>query len=600
MAGLFSRTLGRVRDTSWASRRRRDRLLLLLAVLVVGGVAAVGALSGDAERIGAYWTSAELDAGGRAEIVEVIDYDFGSWPRQRHGILRDIPGVDRDAGFVVSSPTAPDRVRITSGFGEVNLRIGDPSVTINNRHRYRIEYPLGTLVQGDIVSWNGVGTGWVVPIDEVEIHLVAPYELDNPICDRGRQSAVGGCEAVEVAPGHLMVTTGGLSDLEGVTVTAERGATVAEPPIVPAAPTGPADDPGFGWLLPALLAAAAAVVGIVLTWPLIRRLGREQVWPGGAVAAAYGPAADAGEPLLLDHRQLAELATIEFEPPDDLGPARGGVIYDEHVRPQHKIAWLVERANRGEVVLDVGGGDSKLTRGDQWPEPDTAATLTAMFGGRSSVRLGTYDSKFAAAWAGLERRLEAWRLESGLWDPAGRKRRTTARVLGLVFGAIGLVVAGGGGALANRGAVVGLVVAAVGGIVAGIGLTATTTSWELPVRTPEGSALWLQLESFRRFIAASEAKHAEAAASMGLLLHYTAWAVALDEVDHWEQAVNAAAAGGALGAMSQSDLMIAGRAGRLSGEARSTSVAPSSSGGGGGFGGGGAGGGGGGGGGGSW
>jgi hypothetical protein len=326
------------------------------------------------------------------------------------------------------------------------------------------------------------------------------------------------------------------------------------------------------------------------------------VWPGGAVTAAFGAAELAGEPLMLDHRQLAELATIEFEPPDDLGPARGGVIFDERVRSQHKVAWLVERANRGEVVLDVGGGTSRLSRGDTLPDPNVAATLGAMFGGRTTLKLGDYDAKFASAWAGLGQRLEAWRLESGLWDPAGRKRRLKAQAMGTTFGIIGLLVTAGGGALASRGSFVGLVIAAIGGLVAGIALATVITSWELPIRTPEGSALWLQLESFRRFIAASEAKHAAAAASMGLLLHYTAWAVALGEVDHWERAVQAAAAGGALAGVSQTDLVVVGHAGRISTEASQTTVVPSSSGsgGGGGFGGGGSGGGGGGGGGGSW
>ncbi len=593
--------LGRLNDADWRGRRRRDRVALLLAALLVGTAVTVAALWGDTERIGNYWTSAELDADGRAEIVEVIDYDFGSWPRQRHGMLRDIPGADPGADFLVSSPTAPDGVRVTGGVFEVNLRIGDPDITINNRHRYRIEYPLDTLVRDDTVSWNGVGVGWVVPIDDVEIHLLAPYELEDPFCDRGRQSAVGGCEAIEVEPGHLRVVTSGLSDYEGVTVTATQGAALTAPPTAPEPPTGPADDPGHGWLLPALIVFAAALVGTALTWPLVRRLGREQVWSGGAVTAALGPAGDPGEPLLLDHRHLSELATIEFEPPRELSPSKGGVIYDEQVRSQHKVAWLVERANRAEVELDVGDATSKLTRGDKWPDPETAATLDAMFGGRSTVTLGTYDAKFASAWQGLGRRLEAWRLESGLWDPAGRSRRTNARALGSVFGVVGLAIAALGGAVANRGADIGLLFAGIGGIVAGMALTALITAWELPIRTPEGSALWLQLESFRRFIAASEARHAEAAAKMGLLLHYTAWAVALGEVDHWEQAVKAAAAGGALGAVSQSDLIVLGHAGRLSSEANSTTVVPSSSGsGGGGFGGGGSGGGGGGGGGGSW
>ena len=57
------------------------------------------------------------------------------------------------------------------------------------------------------------------------------------------------------------------------------------------------------------------------------------------------------------------------------------------------------------------------------------------------------------------------------------------------------------------------------------------------VRTPAGSGLWLPVKSFRRFLAESEAHHVQDAANHGLLLHYTAWAVALGEADRWTGAV---------------------------------------------------------------
>jgi uncharacterized membrane protein len=99
------------------------------------------------------------------------------------------------------------------------------------------------------------------------------------------------------------------------------------------------------------------------------------------------------------------------------------------------------------------------------------------------------------------------------------------------------------------------------------------------------------VESFRRFLAGSEAYHAEEAAKRGLLREYTAWAVAVGEIDRWERAVQASSitdrAG--LGYVHMAPVLMASTS--------KASTAPSSSGGGGG---GSVGGGGGGGGGGSW
>jgi uncharacterized membrane protein len=64
-------------------------------------------------------------------------------------------------------------------------------------------------------------------------------------------------------------------------------------------------------------------------------------------------------------------------------------------------------------------------------------------------------------------------------------------------------------------------------------------AWELRVRTAAGSGLWLRVESFRRFLAASEAHHAEEAAKRGVLREYTAWAVAVGELDRWSRSVAA-------------------------------------------------------------
>jgi hypothetical protein len=139
-----------------------------------------------------------------------------------------------------------------------------------------------------------------------------------------------------------------------------------------------------------------------------------------------------------------------------------------------------------------------------------------------------------------------------------------------------------------------LALVALGGLAAGAGAAAAVRAWELRVRTPAGSGLWLRTESFRRFLAGSEARHAEEAARLGHLREYTAWAVAVGELSRWSRAV-AASSAAADPAVARYPLL----APALVSGTSSSSARPSS-GGSGGSGGGGVGGGAGGGGGGSW
>lgn len=572
-----------------------------LGAAAMGTGALIGAAAGDTERIGNYWLRADLTGGPAepTEIVEVIDYDFG--PNQRRGILRNIPDVDPAVTqIVVTSPDAPADLQITQGFGEARLRVGDPNVTISNRHRYRIEYGIETVVQGDQVAWDAVGTDWTVGVNNAHIDLVADRELTDLRCDKGGAGSIGGCDLELVAPGHARASVSGLGANEGVTVWATLGAPLGDPPTLPALPSGPADDPGTPYWVPLLVAAGAAIVGAGLVSRLVRRLGREQVWEGGPADAAFGPpSGEIAGVELVDHAQLAQMATIEFESPRGLSAAAGGIIHDEAVRSEHQIAWLIECAIREEVELEEGDGKKMtLRRGTADPHPAVAHHLDALFGGRDSIELGKYSKRFANAWEAVGRELDAWRASSGLWDPAGHRRRTRAQAWGVVLGVVGLGLAALGGVFAGRAGEGWLWVAVIGGLVGGGGAAALIRSWELPVRTPEGSARWLQIESFRRFMENSEARHATAAAEMGLLRQYTAWAVALGELDHWRRAVERAADDpGSSVTATGADFAFVTLAPRVSSATAQTFTAPSSSGGGGG---GGVGGGGGGGGGGSW
>jgi hypothetical protein len=574
------------------TRRSVDAVLLAVAVLVVGGAAAAGAALGDDERITAMWAGAEIGADGNARIVEAIDWDFGT--TARHGIFRDVPGLQPDAPVSVSSATAPADVQVSGSSQQTRIRIGDPDRTVTGRHRYTIGYPLDGVAPDGRLAWDAVGTSWPVSVTDVEVHVVAPFQLQDVRCVQGAVGADTPCEVTQPAPGHLVARVDALMPNEGVTLYANAGRPLAAAPALPAPPSGAPDDPGTGVLLPALLATAVALAGAAATSRLVRLAGRERVAAGGSADAAWG--GTRGE-VRIDADKLASLATIEFVPPAELTPAQGGVVLAEGVREEHKVAWLIGAAIDGYVELEGNRSTVTMVRLPRHIG-STAYTLDTAFAGRKRLLLGVYDEDFAKAWQAVGGELKAWQRSSGLWDPAGGQRRILALVLGGVLALAGLVVAGAGGAAANRWGAAWLVLVAFGAVLAGAGLAAAVRAWELRVRTAAGSGLWLRVESFRRFLAGSEAHHADEAAKRGVLREYTAWAVAVGEIDRWSRMV--AASGAARDPAAVQAVHYAAIAPALHSATSATSTEPSSSNGGGGGGGGSVGGGAGGGGGGSW
>ena len=322
------------------------------------------------------------------------------------------------------------------------------------------------------------------------------------------------------------------------------------------------------------------------------------MWSGGAADAAFGEAVDSLGSRRLDEKQLAALATIEFEPPRETSAVEGGLLLQERVRDEHRAAWLLESAIRGEVIIE-GKDDPTLRWGPNPAHPNVHQILDAMFDGRSEITLDEYDKDFTTGWNRLGDELTDWLHGAPHWDAAGRRRRTLTQI-----GALGLLIVGGiigtvsacGAARTGGGALAGV---GIGAALVGLGVGALASSYELLVRTEAGSAMWLRIESFRRFLENSEARHVDDAAERGVLRHYTAWAVALGESAAWTDAVEAAArANPALRSGLATDLAFVHLGSSIVSASSAASTAPSSSSGGG-FSGG-VGGGGGGGGGGSW
>jgi hypothetical protein len=515
------------------AHRHLDMVLLLVGALLVGGAAAIGAVVGDVERISGLWAGAAIGSDGRAGVVEVIDYDFAT--KQRHGIFRDVPGLSSDAQVAVLSATAPSDMTLESMGNAERIRIGDPGRTITGQHRYKIAYPLDNVAPQGRLAWDAVGTRWPVGIGNVEVHVVAPFEFDQIRCVQGEAGSQRPCDITQPEPGHLIVTIRTLPAGQGVTLYGAGGRRLDAPRLPVPSSARPADATS-GALLAGLVAAAAALVASALTSWLVLRAGRERVVRGGRVdASGAGTAREAR----VDAQKLGSLASVEFSPPAELTPAQGGVVLAEAAGQDQRVAWLIGAAIDGYLDIERVGEEVTLVRRSRQDESSVSRTLDTAFDGRERLTLGAYDPSFAAAWWEIGEELEAWQRTGGLWDPAGDLHRRLAWVLGAAVAVGGLVVAGVGGAVASRWSWVWLALVAWGGLLAGAGLAALVRGWELRVRTPRGCELWLRVESFRQFLAGPEAHHLEEAANRGVLDQYTAWAVALGEIDRWSRVVAA-------------------------------------------------------------
>jgi hypothetical protein len=600
-----------------SSRRKLDSALLVGGGVVVGVVALIGAAGGDTERVVDMYAQAQLDDTGAAQVNEVIDYNFGiaGATEEKHGILRVVPGLDPAAAITVTSPDAPADVETYVDPLGTGLRIGRADQTVSGRHRYTIDYPLAGMAQGTTVDWEVMGPYSEVGFDHVEVHLLAPYELLEPLCLEGDPGSPSVCDVRQVEPGHLVATIDGLSGRQGITVEAKAGSDLARAPGLVQVPA-PEELPGTGLLPPAGTAAAAALVATIPAAWLVRRAGRERVAAGGAADAAYyayaggpqppsagpdavlppppdgtppswstpvsmpAPPPSAGD-VRLDVKELGEMATTDFAPPENLSPPQGGIVLTESVRSEHKVAWLIDAAIDGAIDLQEEGDKvTGLVRTGQG-DAETAPILDMAFGSRTQIALDEYDEEFAQAWGEVGNQLDTWHRTCGLWDHGADRRRVIVRVLGGLGVIFGLLLVVAGGALCTMKGGGWLPMVGVGGVLFGAGLAAALRGWELRVRTPAGSAAWLRVESFRRFLAGSEAYHAEEAARRGVLREYTAWAVALGEIDRWSRAVRASTAIPADAGISYAYLAPA-----LMMSTMSASTAPSSSGSGGGFGGG--------------
>ena len=466
--------------------------------------------------------------GDGVRIREVVDQDFGN--HQRHGYERVIPtdfGAATDV--TASSPDAPEDLSVVNEGYQTRIRIGDPDTTIDGQHRYVLTYTLPSAQ----LSTGQLALDIIWPDEPFETGrfevLLTGFELRNPLCNVGRGGTSGGCTLQQVGDEYRVVFQP-LEAGDGITVGGQivRAFTAAEVP-VPPIPSRRGDASG-------LLVAGVGVTGVGAaagTFLLARRLGRNKVAGGGAADAAYG---GGGPALLMSDSAMEDFVTTEFVPPPSMTPWEGAMLLRERVDNQTVEAWYATQIAKEALVLQPGS-PATLAAGPklQMLGGEDRARLNALVSGSTpTITLDKYQPRLASLTAKVRKAQIAKAKKSNWWEkfPPGSQVHFPAAVSGVVaVAALGVVLAVWAGWRQH-------VLVAFGVALGGTAAVAMAAYLPLlPVRSVQGSALAIRVESFRRFLLASEGKHVDWAWQQGILREYTAWAVALGAADAWGDAL---------------------------------------------------------------
>jgi len=318
-----------------------------------------------AEKIDRYDINITIEQSGELSVTEQIDYNFGE--HQKHGIYRDIPfqikrkGVVKDIGLYDFSVMMDNGLVIwetqhykSMHAGEViRLKAGNPTSYVSGVHRYIIHYrvkmgvlPAAQDENDDAVRWNIIGTGWDVPIENIQALFTLPDSLDQETVSLTTYTGQYGMETSSaqtewVTPRLLKVTVKRLEPYEGATVEL-------------AFPAGMLGQNGLENVEPTL-------------WELLLA---QWHWLALAVYLFYFNEVRKKYIGFEDKRAVA----VQYLPPQGLSLLQSGLLLDKYADNKDFAAAVVELAQLGYLEINKAGkyADPVLIRLEK---PDEGLTL---------------------------------------------------------------------------------------------------------------------------------------------------------------------------------------------------------------------------------
>jgi len=455
------------------------------------------------------------------EVEERIRWDFEG--AQKHGIFRRIPVRYRrpylpdtrmaiDVESVTDENGLPWTWRESASGDSLEIRIGDPQVTVSGEREYRIRYRVGRgllyFEDHDELYWNATGNEWPVPIEAAS----ASVELPS-----GTTASVARNACFAGPTGSTLADCSERSEGSALRFSAAR----ALPPgsgltVVVGLPKGFLPEPSS---LRRLLERAFDFLSLWLLLPIFTFGLLWRQW------RAHGR--DPG---------AADALPVRYEPPAGLTPAEVGTVVDESADTLDLTATILDLAVRGLLRIEEieGSGflflssrDYRLHRtgtSDAGLKEHERLLLAAVFASGPSVLLSDLKNKFYESIPGIKRALYQELSGEAAYFPTSPDRvRNNYRLAGVAVAALGLVALWAGQSPLATGCPI-----AAGAIVLAF-------SGAMPRRTQKGRRACDDILGFREFVKRVDQDRLErtggkTADRFEKILPY---AVVLGVADHW-------------------------------------------------------------------
>ncbi len=216
------------------------RKLIYLLITFLSLFFCNGAFAQSSEKIEFFQSNITINLDGTINVQELIKYDFGT--QQRHGIIRTIPLIktntdgeklkmDLDVLRVLNEAGEEVKYSVDESNGELNIKIGDPNITVTGSMLYAIEYKVsGALTyfsDHDELYWNVTGNDWNVPIEQARTFIQFPKEINvvyaSAVCYSGAySSSESNCTVLTESSdieNSLFIFSENLMPFEGLTVS---------------------------------------------------------------------------------------------------------------------------------------------------------------------------------------------------------------------------------------------------------------------------------------------------------------------------------------------------------------------------------------------
>ncbi|GAA4612943.1 DUF2207 domain-containing protein [Saccharopolyspora hordei] len=416
----------------------------------------------------------KLERDGVVSVTEQVTVPPGG-PVTRTVPLRQPVGPGEDRVFTVhdASVDGGGEVRVDDDEVHVSLRPGTSTL------RYQVRGAVADAGDVQEVRWQATG-GWEVPVERVEVSMLAPKVPQAILCLAGPIGSTDRCDEFEITHTQEMrAVTSGLAPGDRVDITFALPAGT-----VPA--TAMTEEyfslakafsltPGTGVGLAAI--GLVVIGGLGLVW-----------YARGRDVRAFAEDVGRVDVLMTDSR-----GTVTFASPDGVLPGQIGTVVDERVDPVDVTATVIDLAVRNYLLVeelpDQDWRFVRLNPADDALRPFERAVYDLLVGTSAEVRLSQL------------RGLDLSRVRDALYADVVEKdwfaRRPDADRNLFWWAGIAVVVGGAAFtavlALTTSAALVGL------GVVLG-GVAMMASARLMPARTQRGSALVMQVRGLRGYL----------------------------------------------------------------------------------------------------